>query len=97
MLFREVTERIRDVSQSWAEASEPVEVLCECGNGECSELLRLTIADYDEIRSAPNRFMLLRGHDSAELPVIERINGYSIAERRGAEAGNPPAAAPPAA
>jgi hypothetical protein len=94
LLFREVNERIRDVSQSWAEASEPVEFLCECGHGECSELLGLTIADYDEVRSAPNRFMLLRGHEAAELAVI---NGYSIAERRGAEAGNPPAAAPPAA
>jgi hypothetical protein len=41
VLFREVNERIRDVSQSWAEASEPVELLCGCGNDEFSELLGL--------------------------------------------------------
>lgn len=85
MLFREVNERIRDVSQSWAKASETVEFLCECGKAECSGLLGLTIADYDQMRSAQNRFVLLRGHESAALAVVARVNGYSIAEERGAD------------
>jgi hypothetical protein len=81
-LFREVNERIRDVSVDRWDGS-PIGFLCECDDPECVEVLDLAIADYDAIRSVPNRFILVRGHESPGVEgVVARSNGYLIVEKR---------------
>jgi hypothetical protein len=82
-LFREVNERIRDISIERWDGTDPIGFLCECGDTECIEVLNLAITEYDAIRSFPNRFVLVHGHESpgAEA-VIARSNGYLIVERR---------------
>jgi hypothetical protein len=78
-LFRAVNERIRDVSTTWAGASEPVGFLCECGGADCDEVLNLTIPAFEAVRSRLDHFLVLRGHESPDVDdVVAENNGYSI-------------------
>ena len=54
-LFREVNERIKDVSEGVSAASE-TDFVCECGDAECTEPVSLTPVEYEEVRRDPTHF-----------------------------------------
>jgi hypothetical protein len=61
-----------------------IEVLCECGQKGCSGLIALTVADYDGVHSQDDRFVVLRGHESAEIErVVEEREGYLVVDKFG--------------
>ncbi len=80
-LFREVNERIGDVSD---ERVTEGEVLCECANTECVATLSITLDEYEAVRRIPTHFLIAPGHD---LPEIERIvatnDRYVVVEKVG--------------
>ena len=84
-LFREVNERIEDVSSDLADESEQeasFKVVCECGRNDCTELLELTRAQYEAVRSDPRRFLVLPGHEHTDTArVVERNSGFSVIEK----------------
>jgi hypothetical protein len=85
-LFREVNDRIADVSLETWRTSEPVGFLCECGDPACLETIDLTVADYEAIRSETTRFLVRAGHESPEFEdVLERIDGCLVVEDRAFE------------
>ena len=49
---------------------EALAVLCECGDRSCHAPLTMSVDDYEEIRSEPDHFAVLVGH---ELPDAERV------------------------
>jgi hypothetical protein len=65
-LFREVNERIEGVAGSWRVTS----FICECADDTCDKKCDLTVQDYEKIRSDPNSFFVLHGH---EIPDVEQI------------------------
>jgi hypothetical protein len=81
-VFRRVNEGI-ERGQWPGEEGAPVGFRCECARLGCNLLLELTLADYEHVRSAPRRFVMIDGH---ELPavevVIERQPGYVIVEKQ---------------
>jgi hypothetical protein len=52
-LFREVNERIEELSSDESEQEASLEVVCECGRNDCTELLEVTRAQYEAVRSDP--------------------------------------------
>lgn len=44
--------------------------MCECSSTSCTGSIRLTRAEYRDAWRAPNRFLVLPGH---QLPDIERV------------------------
>src|SRR5205823_307266 len=79
-LWREVNERIRAV----AETSSEVEFLCECARLDCTDVLKLSVAEYELIRSSPARFPIVPGHEFPEFErVVERSDGYVVVEEIG--------------
>jgi hypothetical protein len=79
-LWREVNERIRAV----AETSAEVEFLCECAKLDCTDVLKLSIAEYERIRSSPARFPIVPGHEFPEFEqVVETNEGYVVVEKNG--------------
>src|SRR3954447_2726531 len=84
VLSRIVNERIMQLSDG-PEAPSGLAVVCECGNDGCFERIELMKREYDEIRANGTRFVLLPGHEIAEAEhVVERRNGYVVAERAAA-------------
>ncbi|MGH2996794.1 MAG: hypothetical protein ACRDM9_10815 [Gaiellaceae bacterium] len=85
-LFREVNERIADVSSSY-ELGDSLEFLCECGSQDCRDAISIVRADYERVRSEPDRFVVMTGHESLEIErVLERRDGYLVVAKIG-EAG----------
>lgn len=72
VIFREVNERLREVADPSATVTQYV---CECGHAECRETIELDLVDYDAIRSTPNAFVILPGHEKLEFErVVEDAN-----------------------
>ena len=44
--------------------------VCECGHADCVEVVRMTIAQYEEVRRDSRLFLVSPGH---ELPEIEDV------------------------
>jgi hypothetical protein len=67
--FREVNERIKDVSEDVETPSE-IEFLCECGASECTDPVQLTATEYEELRRDPTHFAIVPGHSDPEVEVV---------------------------
>ena len=81
-LFREVNERIEELSSDESEQEASLEVVCECGRNDCTELLELTRAQYEAVRSEPRRFIVVPGHEHTDTErVVERNSGFFVVEK----------------
>jgi hypothetical protein len=70
-LFRQVNERVRDVSHAFATLDpSPVDFVCECGNADCTEPIALRLDEYEAVRALPTRFVILASH---LIPEVERV------------------------
>lgn len=93
-LFREVNERIEDVSRGH-DVDDNLEFLCECGRRECLEALGLSRAAYEAVRAHGDRFLVALGHEEPDVErVVEVYARYQIVEKTGkagdiAEAADP--------
>lgn len=84
-IFRDANEGIERAARQLGGA-ERVPFICECVDLSCREVLRLTLSEYEDIRSSPVRFVVAAGHelDETELEqVIARRPGYVVVEKQG--------------
>jgi hypothetical protein len=86
-LFREVNERIREVSARVVafDGEARLEFVCECSEEGCSEPVELTFAEYESIRSEPTHFLVVPGHvwqPETERTVRENET-YAVVEKTG--------------
>lgn len=85
--FREINERIEpsNAAHSWSDPPFP-DWICECARADCSDPVRLTVAEYESVRSTPSRF-LVAPSDEHVLPeleqVVDRNERYWVVEKRG--------------
>ena len=80
LLFREVNERIRDVSVAWVEG-EPQELLCECRDANCIATIAVLRADFQAVQDTPGRFLLSAHHaNEVGTRVLARWDGYVTVE-----------------
>ena len=56
--------------------------VCECGDPDCIEVLRLPLEIYQAVRSDPRRFIVAPAHDKPEIEdVIVRHNGWYVVRK----------------
>lgn len=80
-VFREVNEGI-ERGQWPGEDDDPVRFRCECARLGCNLLLELTLAEYEQVRSHPRRFLMIDGHQVPELErVVQREPGYLVVQK----------------
>ncbi len=81
-VFREVNERIESLAVTLDLKSEPLDLVCECGDGACVQRITLSHAEYEQLRSDPRQFAVHPGH---EIPGVETVvgkrKGYDIVEK----------------
>jgi hypothetical protein len=78
-LFREVNERIEDVSEDVSRANF-IEFLCECGEELCVERIELTREEYEQIRSVSDFERVIDRRD--RYVVIDKVGqAEQVAER----------------
>jgi hypothetical protein len=56
--------------------------LCECEDPGCTELVRLTRPQYEEVRSDPRRFFIATGH-STRGTIVSDHAAYLVVEKEG--------------
>jgi 3'-phosphoadenosine 5'-phosphosulfate sulfotransferase (PAPS reductase)/FAD synthetase len=82
-LFREVNERIEKVSQDLQVASDPLAILCECGDQSCTDRVEVSLSDYERIRSDPTLFFIRTGHEIPDVEtVVEQTNEFYVVRKR---------------
>ena len=83
--FRDANEQIMKRAREY-EFSDRVPFLCECGEPTCREILRLTLEQYEEVRRAGTRFLLVPGHEAVVDPsatIVNRTKEYVVIEKAG--------------
>ena len=81
-LFREVNERIEAMHDAMESEASNAEFLCECGNAACTEHIRISLREYEAVRSDPTTFVVVSGHDESSVEqVIERHAGYDVVRK----------------
>jgi hypothetical protein len=86
-LFRDVNERIREISDSFGQQDATYDFLCECSDPACTERVVLTRAEYEDVRSESTRFVVAKGHAMPEIEaVVAQAEDHVIVEKEGAAA-----------
>ena|SRR5215211_915954 len=83
-LFRRVNERVEDVNKAFDPILDTADFFCECADVECMEKIRMTLAEYEELRKGSTHFAIKPGHgDPDSERVIEERPGYVVVEKIG--------------
>jgi len=81
---RDTNEAVEEMATAWEPPADPLDVRCECSRAGCDAILRLTLAEYEEVRSEPRHFVVLHEHVDPELDrVIGTIRSYALVEKVG--------------
>jgi hypothetical protein len=80
-LIREVNERIEELAGDVAH----LELLCECADPSCIEVMVMSVGEYEAIRSSPVRFPVKPGHADPDFERVIEENGgrYVVVEKFG--------------
>ena len=85
--FRDENERIEATAERLAIPGH-VPFICECPDPACTEIVRLTLDEYEDVRSEPRRFFAMPGHQGASLQlgaaiVVADCDSYVVVEKIG--------------
>jgi hypothetical protein len=93
-IFRRANEKLEKRFRE-LEAEGLTPFLCECGDVACTHAIRLTLDEYETVRTHGTHFASLPGHQILETERVVQENGrYDVVEktdagRRVAEARDP--------
>jgi hypothetical protein len=81
-LFRDLNEQIRRIAVSFA-VEEPLQLVCECEQGDCLARLSVSLQDYEALRRFPTRFITRADHVCDDERVIQEMAGCVVVEKIG--------------
>jgi len=76
-LFREVNDRIAELSGTWW-AGERLQIICECANTGFVERLDVPLPEDERVRTHHDWFLIKPDHVVEGEQVIEQDEGYEI-------------------
>ena len=80
-VFREVNEKIAETAERF-EATETTFV-CECGDPRCTHRVVATLAEYEQVRSDGDTFLLVPGHEDERIEaVVVQSEDSAVVEKR---------------
>ena len=81
-LFRAVNDRVRELADDDRRPTEKIDLLCECGDGECLEPVSMRPDQYELVRSNPIHFIVARGHEKRGVErVVAQHDGFVVVEK----------------
>ena len=80
--FAAANAQINQKAESLQMNDELIPFLCECSELECTQIIRLSLADFQAARAQTGTFILLADHDDASVErIIEQTDGYLLVEK----------------
>jgi hypothetical protein len=84
-LFREVNERVQEVSED--RATLTTDFVCECGDATCTKTIPLRDEEYEHVRADPLLFAIVPGHEILDVEELVAENErFSVVRKHVAEA-----------
>ena len=78
--FRALNDRLERETRE----AQPLIVLCECADEDCTKRIELTRAEYEETRSDPAQFVVAPSHADPEIErVIDRTDRFEMVRKVG--------------
>ncbi len=87
-ICREANERIESAAEEY-DFSAPIPFICECADPSCTNVVPMTMREYEQIRAEPTHFLSLPDHEQMALKnlnvaeVVQRHPGYVVIEKQG--------------
>ena len=75
-----MNERIRAVNATLGFSAGPYDVLCECGDPECTERVTVPGDVYDVVRADILHFLVAPGHELPDEQIIAQETSYRVVE-----------------
>lgn len=85
-MFRDANERIAERRAELNAVEGRTPFLCECEDEACSELVRLTAAEYERVRAEPEQFVIVAGHPTDGDETVMRGEDW-VCVRKGGVGG----------
>jgi hypothetical protein len=81
-VFRSVNEEIQALAERFQLADELLDLVCECGQADCAERIRMRHAEYVELREDARTFAIVPGHEAPDVEdVVARRDGYDVVRK----------------
>jgi hypothetical protein len=81
-VFRAVNERIQEVANAFQLTSDPLDLICECGDAGCTERISIGRDEYERLRSDAQLFAVAPGHEAPGVEeVVEKRSGYDVVRK----------------
>ena len=82
-VFRAVNEQIESLSGQRQPYERPLDLICECGNIDCAERIRMRPDVYERLRADPLLFAIVPGHELDDVEeVVSNAGGYDVVRKR---------------
>ena len=82
VIFREVNERVRETNETFDVTVGDAQFVCECGSASCVERVRMPLADYERVRAEPTTFLIVPGHEVADVErVVRREESFWVVRK----------------
>ena len=84
-LYRHVNETIEELNEAFGAVTDEFAVVCECGDLECAEQIRVSRQAYEQVRANPSCFILKPGHETpdVEQPVEDHGDYIVVMKHEG--------------
>lgn len=79
---REINEGIQEAHEN-AEPDQQIRMLCECGHDSCERVIAITMQEYEQVRSDPRRFAVVKEHVIADVEdVVDETDRFLVVMKR---------------
>jgi hypothetical protein len=82
-LFRRLNEEIERIEiDNGADASQPIDFICESSSATCMKVVSLSRAEYEAVREGPSTFIVAPGHEEPAIEdVVVSYSEFSVVEK----------------
>jgi len=81
--FRSANERIAESAVEY-EMGERIPFICECADPDCTQIVQLSLHEYEAVRENSRHFLNVPGHEVAGGPVVQVVadkEDYVVVEK----------------
>jgi hypothetical protein len=81
-VFREANERIEELNETFATLTDELVLVCECGYGDCTERISMSVREYEELRADSAHFAVVPGHEIGDVEhIVAAREGYDVVRK----------------
>ena len=80
--FREINERLEADLKRIPDDGGTANFICECGRADCTEIVAMTIADYERVRHDSMLFSVVPGHEIEDTEDVVTTTAAFVIVRK---------------